>query len=287
MSIMTSTTDLARTLPSTCNNDGYKDILNQPQKKYAVYTLTDVDEQQLLEAINCEDSTENSEFAPRHKFSTLREVYDYHLELRKEAYHPLFFIVADQVDPESVLVVHLDCDVDEDDRIGVGRCAVGMADSWGANLDIGNMDWMDLKEEEQNSWGGDDPYEAVESVSQHRFGWYSLVEKAVPLNNRLEPGWLDKQETITQMLGNYYQSSDPWIDIRSEHPLMCRDRPDVHRQLVLAVKTEEVSIVRLDWDGEVTGLSEESARAIMPELEIVKTVPIGEALSEVQQLADE
>ncbi|KAK7745584.1 hypothetical protein SLS62_009761 [Diatrype stigma] len=95
--------------------------------------------------------------------STLRDVYEHHVRARDAdpSVHPLYFVVADRADwrAEGLLAVHLDCGYgEEEDRVGVGRCGVDWADSWGVNLDIGNMDWMDLKEMEEQEWGGEDPY---------------------------------------------------------------------------------------------------------------------------------
>lgn len=95
--------------------------------------------------------------------STLRDVYEHHVRARDSdpRAHPLYFVVADREDWRAggLLAVHLDCGYGgEEDRVGVGRCGVDWADSWGVNLDIGNMDWMDLKEMEEEEWGGEDPY---------------------------------------------------------------------------------------------------------------------------------
>jgi hypothetical protein len=87
--------------------------------------------------------------------------------------------------------------------VGVGRCSSVEADSWGANIDIGNQDWLDLKEKEAVEWGGDDPYgndddndgdkpgvgattsqgttvQSPTTLTEPRkkvYGWYSLVER--------------------------------------------------------------------------------------------------------------
>ncbi|KAK4984652.1 hypothetical protein LTR28_002282, partial [Elasticomyces elasticus] len=221
-------------------------------------------------------STKRSRLAPEADFSnrSLRDVYDCHIRIRdeNETVHPLYFIVADQVGlPGSgVLVIHLNCSRDEADVVGVGRCGVDMADSWGANIDIGNQDWLDLKEAEADEWGGEDPYEDSEGDegdggadseatapgpnastptsssignAKPRYGWYSLVQKAVPINSMLEPNWLQMKagQSRFQMLGNYFSSADPWLDIRQMHPRNCLDRHEIHRKLVLVAEHEDAN----------------------------------------------
>ena len=134
-------------------------------------------------------------------------MYDYFIHLRDQddTIHPLYFIVADQEDfsRNGVVVVLLNSSQDEEDIVGVGRCSNVEADSWGANIDIGNQDWLDLKEKEAVEWGGDDPYgndddndgdkpgvgattsqgttvQSPTTLTEPRkkvYGWYSLVER--------------------------------------------------------------------------------------------------------------
>lgn len=200
---MASTNDLASTLPKKAPNTAHhRDTLNGLGRyKFAIYTTASLDStslHQLEASINsAELSTHNSKLAPEPSKSSLRDVYDYHLALRDrdDTIHPLYFIVADRADlPDAgVLVVHLNCGIDnEDDVVGVARCGVDMADSHGANIDIGNIDWLDIKEEEADSWGGDTPYaDRPEGDAQPplpptksrpvTYGWYSLVQKGESL----------------------------------------------------------------------------------------------------------
>jgi hypothetical protein len=58
-----------------------------------------------------------------------------------------------------VLFLNLQVVNDRDQSVvGVCRCGVDMANSIAANLEVGNMDWMDFKEDEEHEWGGEDPY---------------------------------------------------------------------------------------------------------------------------------
>ena len=177
-----STKELAATLPPKApNTEQHKAVLSTPnpyQYKYQIYSLVPLDQEALarlekdIDAGHPDDDVTGgnsalSKEAGRFAGKSLREVYDYHLEARDRdpTVHPLFFIVADNADwkENGVLVVHLDCGWRAGakkgrDCVGVGRCGIDWADSWGVNIDIGNMDWMDLKEMEETDWGGDDPY---------------------------------------------------------------------------------------------------------------------------------
>lgn len=183
-----STKELAATLPRKApNTERHRAVLNaEPgQYKYQIYGLGPAFRDksllaQLEREINdaaAEDggggngnsvlSSQVSKFV--NEGSTLRDVYDYHVKARDEdvTVHPLYFVVADRADwkKEGLLAVHLDCGYgEEEDRVGVGRCGVDWAGSWGVNLDIGNMDWVDLKEMEEQEWGGEDPYADDEDV---------------------------------------------------------------------------------------------------------------------------
>ena len=205
---MASTKELQMSLPKICPNTHSHRAEIEPHAKYAVYALTQLNQPRLQKLQTDLNSAELSngecKLAPQPDFSgrLLRDVYDYHLRIRDEdqSIHPLYFIVADQADwtDKGALVTFLACNVDgEENRVGVGRCGVDMADSWGANLSVGNQDWMDLKEEEESEWGGEDPYAddgdddnigggwdgGGEPTARHgsgekwKFGWYSLAEK--------------------------------------------------------------------------------------------------------------
>ncbi|KAJ8113409.1 hypothetical protein OPT61_g4457 [Boeremia exigua] len=234
--------------------------------------------QKLATLINSADASSlNSKLAPTPDFTgrSLLNVYDHFLELREvdATIQPFYFIVADCVDFEQdgVLGVCLRSSQDEDFDVGVARCGVGMADSWGAQFCNGLADWEEMKEAEADEWV---EAEEVDPEQRHAdeaakygwvaqiyalrdrtvYGWYSLVEKAVPINRMLDPDWLDKNpdQCRFQMLGNYHASSDPWMDIRREHPRQSACRPSVHRTIVLVAEKEDadqeggIAIVRLE-----------------------------------------
>ncbi|KAK5158586.1 hypothetical protein LTS14_003606, partial [Recurvomyces mirabilis] len=203
--------------------------------------------------------------------------------------------------------------MDEENVVGVGRCGVNMADCWGGNIDIGNQDWMDLKEEEVDLWDGEDPYDddgeggdagdddeakatkqapstarsgtsSAAGAGKMTYGWYSLVFKAVPISEMLEPDWLKMKPSASrfQLLGNYNKSSDPWSEIREAHPLNCVARPKAHRTLILVAQQETADqadamvVVRLKWDGDTSVIDEDAdppeneSQALKPEIEVLR-----------------
>ncbi|KAF7682225.1 hypothetical protein GT037_001201 [Alternaria burnsii] len=327
---MSSTKDIARTLPKKAPNaEHHRATLDGLSRtKFAIFYTPALDvsaRQQLEESINTEEtSTGRSKLAPQPDFSgrSLRDVYDCFIHLRDQddTIHPLYFIVADQEDfsRNGVVVVLLNSSQDEEDIVGVGRCSNVEADSWGANIDIGNQDWLDLKEQEAAEWGGDDPYgndddndgdklgvgattsqgttvQSPTTLTEPRkkvYGWYSLVERAVPINSMLEPSWLNMRsgDSRFQMLGNFYSSNKPWEDIRAAHPQQCVFRPSVHRTLILvaehddANRPEGMTLARLKWDGDIE-VVEDASPLLMPEVEIVAKVSAEKALEEADRAA--
>ncbi|RYP17300.1 hypothetical protein DL765_004591 [Monosporascus sp. GIB2] len=181
---MTSTKELEKTLPRKApNTERHREVLGGLGRyKFQIYsTVSPALDGEALERLERDinsaaepEGTGSSVLSPaarsgEHAGRPLRDVYEYHLRARdagedadeKSTVHPLYFVVADKADwkREGLLAVHLDCRYDEEqDRVGVGRCGVDWADSWGVNLDVVNMDWMDLKQAEHEEWGGDDPY---------------------------------------------------------------------------------------------------------------------------------
>ena len=165
---MVSTKQLEDTLPLQDPRHGqFADTLG---KQWPIYTLVAFDDQELqqLESdINkAEDSTGQSVLitTPNLSNRTLRDIYEHRLQLREkdDKIHPTLFSVAEQKDYQTkgVLVIDLQVMTDTSQNvIGVLRCGYDDADLYCANLDIGNVDFIDYKEEEQRLWGGDNPYE--------------------------------------------------------------------------------------------------------------------------------
>ncbi|THZ34048.1 hypothetical protein D6C88_10497 [Aureobasidium pullulans] len=97
------------------------------------------------------------DFQPR----TLREAFDHHSRVRDEdeTIHPYFFIAVEKESSDSVLVVYLKAPgADGHHVVGVNRCAMWEADLVGANLDVGNIDWIEYKEAEEEKFGSESPY---------------------------------------------------------------------------------------------------------------------------------
>ncbi|KAJ4989754.1 hypothetical protein SVAN01_04784 [Stagonosporopsis vannaccii] len=251
---------------------------------------------ELLACINASDgSPPYSKLAPTPDFSNrpLRDVYDHFVSLREqdETVYPFYFIVADRVDfaEKGVLGVCLDCSQgeSEDADVGVARCGIDMSNSWGTSFYHGIAGWEEMRESEMLEWGEDDDgarngetedvepedvdpeqkhadaaakwgWDVRTSIIKERdvYAWYSLVEKALPINHMLDPLWLDKtpDQCRFQMLGNYHSSEDPWADICREHPQHASCRPRVSRRIILVAEKENadeddgVAIVRLKSD---------------------------------------
>lgn len=161
---MTSFLDLS--LPSTVPNTErhYATLDPQYRYKFAVYTITNLERatlQALENKLNSAKLTENTcKLAPDPSFPgrPLRHVFDYHIRLRDQdtTVHPLYFIVAADLDYKTngLIVVHLNtAQDDEKDRVDQGRCEAHMAVSWGIKIDVGHMRWEDLKHEEERIYG--------------------------------------------------------------------------------------------------------------------------------------
>lgn len=204
---MSTTNALALTLPTKAPPFS-EDRPLDPARFAIFYTapLTTSSVQRLESLVNSSSaSSDNSQLAPTPDFRnrSLRDVYDHFIILREEneTIEPSYFIVADRLDfeVEGVLGVYLDRAQDGDGVIGVARCAVELADTWGVQFCIGWRYWEEMKEEEADEWGpGDVP--AVEWKARRRverekaaasqgwepwraamdkklvFGWYSLVQ---------------------------------------------------------------------------------------------------------------
>ncbi|KAI4726031.1 hypothetical protein E4T49_06206 [Aureobasidium sp. EXF-10728] len=322
---MASTKQLEDTLPlHDTHHNSPNDTLNKQWPIYSLVAFSDPDLQTLETDINkAEDSTGNSVLitAPDFSHGTLRDIYNHHIRLRNENHeiHPTLFIVVDQRDyrEKGVLVVDLQVMTETSQTVvGVLRCGYDDADLYCANLDIGNMSFMDYKEEEQSLWGGENPYEnkryfgkeepnvsALSSGNQH-YAWYSNVEKAGPIHGLLEPGWehMQQGESRLHRAGGWFNAPDPWQQIRREFPFRCLQQPELHRFLFLVAEKADnepdaIAICKAEWDGDLSGYrydissyegqirDREKVLAIMPEIRVVKKVEPGEALAELDRLA--
>ena len=139
-------------------------------RKIAIYTTLYVEaaqlerlEQDLRDANEISD-TAVAQLAPQPHFDSLLDIYNHHIQLdtKEFAYDPRYFIVADQDDwtKEGVLFINLAADTEQRECfVGVCRCDLETCTQIKANLEVGNMDWVDYKEMEQDEFGGENPYE--------------------------------------------------------------------------------------------------------------------------------
>jgi hypothetical protein len=173
---MASTKELADTLPFTLpEGNAVHDSLHSSFAAYSLVSLDEEGQQRFLKDLNTGDmTTSNCILATQPDFSgrTLRDIYDHHVETSKEdnEMHPHFFIVADQDDwkTKGVLCVCLYADRsldrpneehdDYEHTVGVLRCEVEMADCNCCNLEIANIGWAEMKEEEERDWNGENVY---------------------------------------------------------------------------------------------------------------------------------
>jgi hypothetical protein len=173
---MASTKELADTLPFTLpESNAVHDSLHSSFAAYSLVSLDEEGQQRFLKDLNTGDmTTSNCILATQPDFSgrTLRDIYDHHVEASKEdnEMHPHFFIVADQDDwkTKGVLCVCLYADRsldrpneehdDYEHTVGVLRCEVEMADCNCCNLEIANIGWAEMKEEEEQDWNGENVY---------------------------------------------------------------------------------------------------------------------------------
>ena len=249
--------------------------------KIAVYTLVGLGEDGsdgLVKALENDDGNlrNAASLPPRYDFAgrSLRDVYDYHLQLgREQTHHPTLFIVAyvEDYQKNGVLVVELDTDL----KCSVDTCRRKTADALldCVNLEISNMDWEELKDDElpppDELSGQDDAPGSAQPASQSTvhpspsrstFGAYGTVEGAnmTAARGLLEPDWLDKArgDWLCEAVCSYTDTPEPLNEVRKWHPWNCRSNPRLHRNWCICVdgknpKENGVLLLRIDWDGNI------------------------------------
>ncbi|KAF2146403.1 uncharacterized protein K452DRAFT_305336 [Aplosporella prunicola CBS 121167] len=277
--------------------------------KFAVYATAELDghrlsafEQELNSAEFAEDTCKLA-LKPDFANKPFKDVYEYHIRLRDEdtTFHPLFFIVAthSDYDVKGVLVVYLNAP--DDNKVDITRCHVKEAASWGMDLDIGNMDWEDLKEAEEQEWGtnsdGPIPLKTIQHSNPEtpspaspswQYGIWSLVEKAIYLPPSIEADHYEKPlpHRRVQMARNFATVPDGWSEIVRLHPWLCKNYAHMHRQVgILADKpdfeADDVVLLRFDWDGDVDAHDDVAITGLGLRCEKVKRVPASRAVEEL------
>ncbi|KAI1081877.1 hypothetical protein F5B20DRAFT_36409 [Whalleya microplaca] len=299
------------TLPKTApNKDRHRGTAGGSYAQ-AVYSILPLDKSTLDILVNRLNAAEGinlgtCKLAPKHDFANhaLRDIYDYHLRLRDQdnSIHPLYFIVAISADYDNdgVLVVHLNTGQEEQqDRADKARCSVDWAASWGLNLDIGNMDWEDLKEEEEGEWGDrampwtpekHQPKQPFTEPPRFQYACFSLVEKALDLPDQLEPNWLDTPVEHRRIImgGNYSSITDGLSEIVRLFPWFCKSHPETHRQLAILADrpgfdTDGVVLLCFDWDGNIDVHDDSSITSVKLSYEEVKRVSPSQAITELDK----
>ncbi|KAG9660984.1 hypothetical protein KCU81_g9903, partial [Aureobasidium melanogenum] len=183
----------------------------------------------------------------------------------------------------------------------------------GANLDVGNISWIEYKEAEQEKFGSESPYtnkryfsrdpREPKDTDSHTsvYAWFSIVSRPLRFISILEPGWarLPQDERRFVQPANVERFDDPWSEIRSLFPRICQVNKAVHRMILLVAEKEDVdadqgmSIHRVLWDAEKElsnvpnnsdQTQQQAVRAIMPELKFLEWTRTSEALKRLDEL---
>ncbi|KAI0597281.1 hypothetical protein F4775DRAFT_561453 [Biscogniauxia sp. FL1348] len=313
---MSSEKDLDFSLPNTApNSDRHRDTAgtSYTQAVYTLVPLAQSDLDALVGRLNSAQDIQPGTCKPAPQFdfsrpsSSLQHVYDYHIGLRDRdrSVHPLYFIVAISTDwdRDGVLIVHLDTGLGgQPDRTGMARCSVNWAASWGLNLDIGNMAWEDLKEDEQIDWGdraiGTEEASAPDSQSaqptnpqeapRNQYASFAVVPTALELPDQLEPDWMEKPVAQRRIFmgGNYSSEPGGLSAVVRRFPWFCKSYPEVHRQVAIVAdkpdfEGEGVLLLRFDWDGDVDAHDDDSISSLSLNYGQVRRVPASRAVAEL------
>ncbi|KAI2781877.1 hypothetical protein F4815DRAFT_62176 [Daldinia loculata] len=298
-------------LPKTAPNNNRHRATAGESYAQAVYSILPLDLSTLDDLVSRLNAAEEIEpgtckLAPKYDFANrpLRDIYDYHIQLRDQDHsiHPLYFIVAIDADYKGngVLVVHLHTGQDgEEDRVDKARCSVDWAASWGLNLDIGNMSWEDLKEEEAEEWGdkampwtpeSNQPKQPDAAPPRFQYACFSLVENALDLPEKLQPNYYSTPvEHRRVILGGNYSAAGGLPEVTRLFPWFCKTHPETHRHMAIVADNPDfeaddaVKLLRFDWDGNVDAHDDAGITRLDLEYETVKAVAVGKAVAELDR----
>lgn len=143
----------------------------QRGQHYAIYSLVDLSEKELLNLANLLDLSSEAEVnAPTftlpatYNFSypgnkNMSDVFHYHTSLisivagnPRQLRHDAFLVVPEPLMlVEGVLIVHMDCDPAAPGSVGITRVDAQMAGSCLAGLEAGQVSWADMKAAEHGT----------------------------------------------------------------------------------------------------------------------------------------
>ncbi|KAI0379783.1 hypothetical protein F5Y04DRAFT_259139 [Hypomontagnella monticulosa] len=297
--------DLPKIAP---NNDRHRNTSGESYTQ-AVYSIVPLDRstlENLVDRLNAAEDIEpgTCKLAPEPDFANrpLLDVYNYHLQLRDRDHsiHPLYFIVAADADCEKdgVIVVYLHTGQDdEEDRVDKARSSIDWAASWGINFDIGNMDWEDLKEEEENEWGdrampwapvSQQPAPPATEPPRFQYACFSLVEKALDLPQKLDPNWFSTPVEHRRVIlgGNYSSNPDGKSEAVRRFPWFCKSHQETHRRAAIVAdkpdfEIDGVLLLEFEWDGDVDSYDDSSINNVTLEFKEVSRVPASMAVAEL------
>lgn len=145
------------TLPSTVPEIAYYNDRPGELNPFAIYLLVDLPDQEIrsvTEVCNSHcTSYDYVKLAPQAKFigASLRDVYESHLRLaRGGGWDPHWFLAVNETDwkTKGILAVQLSAEEGETDKFSIKPEHSGLVL---VNLQIGNEDWEEVKESEENS----------------------------------------------------------------------------------------------------------------------------------------
>ncbi|CAD0100763.1 unnamed protein product, partial [Aureobasidium mustum] len=317
---VTTSTEHEKTLPLQTPEPAHPLIGPKRGVKYQVYPLRQLTQDEsdtLLETLH------QDEFGPHvcrvvndFQGRTLREAFDHHIRVRDEdkTIHPYCFVALGEASSRSVLVVYLKAPgANSEFVVGVSRCGIDEADLMGANLDVGDISWIEYKEAEEERFGSESPYTNTryyardprepKDVDSHMtvYACFSIVSRPLQFVSILQPGWarLPQDQRRFNRPADVERFNDPWSEIRSLFPRICQVNKTVQRQILLVAEKEDIdadegmSIHRVLWDAEkelsnVPNNSDQTkqraVRAIMPELEFLEWTRASAALKRLDEL---
>jgi hypothetical protein len=257
---------------------------------FAIYTLCDINEDDVTEIIETCDSACEIEGQivrpPRHRFpeGRLGDIVEYHVGLAKEGqFDPKYFIVVacSEWRTKRVVIVALD---DEEMQCQPDLLWIKVEDAGLAlvNLQISNMSWEELKEDSLDSAAPDDEDENDDEDDDfgkapdmgYHIGVYVRSDiDACALLKEIEPAVDIKKpcEMVCKALKALVENEESQGDLVSlaviAHLFEVRKHPTLHKRMFLVADEVDYTqhglrLVDLDWDGESEGKSDEELKQI-------------------------
>lgn len=112
---------------------------------------------------------------------------------------------------------------------------------------------------------------------------------------------MEEGESRLHRAGGWFNSTEPWYEIRRQFPYRCLQQPELHRQLFLVAEkagneTDAIAVCKAEWDGDLGNYHYDESSyegrirdcekmfAVLPEIRVVKRISPSEALAELDRL---